>query len=163
MEEPGRLQSMGLLRVRCDWVTSLSLFTFTHWRRKWQPTPVFLPGESLRQRSLVGYSPWGHKESDTTEGRTLSFSLWVCFCFFFCKLKWLYRGFVKQVWDAMLLWFAIFFYSELSKSIHLWNNHHYTNKTNLIIPWENPLFQIAWRWIYGQLNEYRHLKYLNSS
>ena len=35
--------------------------------RKWQPTPVFLPGESHRQRSLVGYSPWGHKELDTTE------------------------------------------------------------------------------------------------
>ena len=46
MEEPGRLQSMGLRRVGHDWVTSLSLFTFMHWRRKWQPTPVFLPGES---------------------------------------------------------------------------------------------------------------------
>ena len=46
MEEPGGLQSMGLLRVRHDWTTSLSLFTFMHWRRKWQPTPVFLPGES---------------------------------------------------------------------------------------------------------------------
>ena len=45
-EEPGRLQSMGLLRVEHDSVTSLSLFTFMHWRRKWQPTPVFLPGES---------------------------------------------------------------------------------------------------------------------
>ena len=37
------------------------------WRRKWQPTPIFLPGESHGQRSLAGYSPWGHKESDTTE------------------------------------------------------------------------------------------------
>ena len=46
IEEPGRLQSMGLLRVRHDWATSLSLFTFMHWRRTWQPTPVFLPGES---------------------------------------------------------------------------------------------------------------------
>ena len=45
-EEPGRLQSMGSLGVGHDWATSLSLFTFTHWRRKWQPTPVFLPGES---------------------------------------------------------------------------------------------------------------------
>ena len=45
-ERPGRLQSMGLLRVGHDWATSLSLFTFMHWRRKWQPTPVFLPGES---------------------------------------------------------------------------------------------------------------------
>ena len=49
MEEPGRLQSMGLLGVYHDWVTSLSLFTFMHWRRKWQPTPVFLPGESQGQ------------------------------------------------------------------------------------------------------------------
>ena len=45
-EEPGGLQSMGSLRVRHDWATSVSLFTFMHWRRKWQPTPVFLPGES---------------------------------------------------------------------------------------------------------------------
>ena len=37
------------------------------WRRAWQPTPVFLPGESHGQRSLVGYSPWGHTESDMTE------------------------------------------------------------------------------------------------
>ena len=37
------------------------------WRRKWQPTPVFLPGKSHGQKSLVGYSPWGRKESDTTE------------------------------------------------------------------------------------------------
>ena len=47
-EEPGRLQSMGSLRVGQDWVTSLSIFTFMQWRRKWQPTPVFFPGESWR-------------------------------------------------------------------------------------------------------------------
>ena len=58
-EEPGRLQSMGSLRAGHDWVTSLSLFTFMHWRRKWQPTPVFLPGESHGWRSLVGCGPWG--------------------------------------------------------------------------------------------------------
>ena len=46
MEEPARLQSVGSLGVRHDCTTSLSLFTFMHWRRKWQPTPVFLPGES---------------------------------------------------------------------------------------------------------------------
>ena len=45
-EEPGGLQPMGSLRVGHDWATSLSLFTLMHWRRKWQPTPVFLPGES---------------------------------------------------------------------------------------------------------------------
>ena len=39
----------------------------THWRRKWHPTPVFLPGKSHGQRSLVGCSPWGRRESDMTE------------------------------------------------------------------------------------------------
>ena len=51
-EEPGRLQSMGSPRVGHDRATSLSLFTFMHWRRKWQPTPVFLPGESQGRGSL---------------------------------------------------------------------------------------------------------------
>ena len=57
-EESGRLQSMGLWRVGQDWATSLSLFTFMHWRRKWQPTPVFLPGESQGWGSLVGCRLW---------------------------------------------------------------------------------------------------------
>ena len=59
-EEPSRLQSMGSLRVGHDWATSLSLFTFMHWRRKWQPTPVFLPGKSQGLGSLVGCCLWGH-------------------------------------------------------------------------------------------------------
>ena len=66
MEEPGGLQSMGSL----SW-TRLSNFTFTfHFHaleKKWQPTPVFLPGESQGQGSLVGCRLWGHTESDTTE------------------------------------------------------------------------------------------------
>ena len=66
-EEPGRLQSMGSRRVGQYWATSLSLFTFMHWRRKWQPTPVFLPGESQGRGSLVGCSPSGWWESDMTE------------------------------------------------------------------------------------------------
>ena len=66
-EEPGRLQSMGSLRVRHDWATSLSLFTFMHWRRRWQPTPVFLPQESQGRRGLVGCRLWGRTESDTAE------------------------------------------------------------------------------------------------
>ena len=44
----------GVARVGHDWATSLSLFTFLHWRRKWKPTPVFLPGESQGRGSLVG-------------------------------------------------------------------------------------------------------------
>ena len=101
MEEPGRLQSMGSLRIRHDWATSLSLITFMHWRRKWQPTPVFLPGESQGRGSLVGCHLWGRTESDTTERLHFHFhhificplimlvlvvwSLQVCF---FSKLLW---------------------------------------------------------------------------
>ena len=47
--------------------TQLSYFTFMHWRRKWQPTPVFLPEESQGWGSLVGCRLWGHTESDMTE------------------------------------------------------------------------------------------------
>ena len=50
----------GALRI-------LVRFTFMHWRRKWQPTPVFLPGQSQEWGSLVGCHLWGHRESDTTE------------------------------------------------------------------------------------------------
>ena len=66
-EEPGGLQSMRLQRVGHDCKTSLSLFTFRHWRRKWQPTPVFLPGESQGRGSLVGCRLRGGTESDMTE------------------------------------------------------------------------------------------------
>ena len=66
-EEPGGLHSMGSLRVGHDWATSLSLFTFMHWSRKWQSTPLFLPGESQGRGSLVGCRLWGRTESDTTE------------------------------------------------------------------------------------------------
>ena len=66
-EEPGGLQSMGSLRVGHDRATSLSLFTFMHWRRKWQPTPVFLPGESQGRGSLVGCHLWDRTELHMTD------------------------------------------------------------------------------------------------
>ena len=66
-EKPGGLQAMGSLRVGHEVATSLSLFTFMHWRRKWQPTPVFLHGESQGQRSLMDCHLRGRTESDTTE------------------------------------------------------------------------------------------------
>ena len=67
MEEPGGLQSMGSWRVGHDWrdwATSLSLFNFLHWRRKCQPTPVFLPEESQGRGSLVG-AIYGVAQSQT--------------------------------------------------------------------------------------------------
>ena len=68
---PGGLSGKGSAcqsrRCRFDpWVGKIP------WRRKWQPTLIFLPGKSHGQRSLVGYSPWGHKESDTTYHEHLS-------------------------------------------------------------------------------------------
>ena len=63
-EEPGGLQSMGSRRVGHDWVTSPSLFTFMHWRRKCQPTPVFLPGKSQGRGSLVA-AIYGVAQSQT--------------------------------------------------------------------------------------------------
>ena len=57
-EEPSRLQSMESRRVGHNRATSLSLLTFMHWREKWQPTPVFLPGESQGQQRLVGCHIW---------------------------------------------------------------------------------------------------------
>ena len=63
-EEPGWLQFMRSRRVGHDWATSLSIFTFMHWRRKWQPTPVFLPGESQGLGSLVDCRLWGLTESE---------------------------------------------------------------------------------------------------
>ena len=62
VKNPTALQKTGF----DPWVRKIS------WRREWLHIPEFLPGESHGQRSLVGYSPWGHKELDTTEGLSLS-------------------------------------------------------------------------------------------
>ena len=67
---PGKSTGVG---CHCHWATSLSLSTFMHWRGKWQPTPVFLPGESHGQRSLAGYSPWGWKSRTWLNAIFLSF------------------------------------------------------------------------------------------
>ena len=66
-QKGGRVPAVGSRRVGHDWATSLSLFTFIHWRRRWQATPVFLSGESQGQGSLVGCRLWGRAKSDTTE------------------------------------------------------------------------------------------------
>ena len=66
-KEPGGLQSMESLGVGHDRATSLSLFTFMHWRRKWQPTPVFCLENPRDRGSLVGCCLWGHTEPDMTE------------------------------------------------------------------------------------------------
>ena len=66
---PGDLPDLGIEPASLLSLPSLALAGafFTTWRRQWQPTPVLLPGKSHGRRNLVGYSPWGRKESDTTE------------------------------------------------------------------------------------------------
>ena len=62
------LVAQTVKRLSTMWETQVrSLGWEVPWRRKWQSTPVLLPGKSHGQRSLVGYSPWGHKQSDMTE------------------------------------------------------------------------------------------------
>ena len=82
MEEPGKLKSMGLLRVRHDWATSVSLITFMHWRRKWQPTPVFLPGESQGREAwwaaVYGSHGVGHDWSDLAAAAAGSWGYPLC-------------------------------------------------------------------------------------
>ena len=94
MKEPGRLQSMGSLGIGHDWATSLSLFTFMHWRRKWQPTPVFLPGESQ------GWGAWWAAVSWVTQSRTqlrrLSSSS--------SKLSYRFQGRIGQLAISNRLW-----------------------------------------------------------
>ena len=89
------------------------------WRRKWQPTPVFLPGKSHRQRSLIGYSPWGRKESDTTEWLHFT-SLHVPYIpgsyaiLFFTALD--FTSITSHIhnWVLFLLWFHLFILSGVS-------------------------------------------------
>ena len=77
-EEPGRLQSMGSLGVGHDWATSLSLFIFMHWGRKWQPTPVFLPGESQGWLMSLGLHRVGHYWSDLAAAADRIGTEWSC-------------------------------------------------------------------------------------
>ena len=105
-EEPGRLQPMGLRRVGHDWATSLSLFPFMHWRKKWQPTPVFLPGESQGWGSLVGCRLWGRIESDTTWSNLAAAAVWILLIFIVC----LCPGFTL---NRALFWCSSFIYSNV--------------------------------------------------
>ena len=86
-EEPGGPQSMVSLRVGQDSATSLSLFNFMHWRRKWQPTPVFLPGESQGWESLMGCRLWGRTESDMTEASQQQQQQYIFKSTIFCSPK----------------------------------------------------------------------------
>ena len=100
-EEPDRLQSMGSLGVGHDWATSLSLFTFMHWRRKWQPTLVFLPRESQGRGAWwaavygVAQSRTGLKRlsSSSSSDMIIMYLIWISFMFFLFPVFWVFEIF----------------------------------------------------------------------
>ena len=100
-EEPSGLQSMGSRGVGHDWATSLSLFTFMHWRRKWQPTPVFLPGESQGRGSLMG-AVYGVAQSRTRLKQFSSSYEITCGQVFFPapQALWVFRGHQHWLWSC---------------------------------------------------------------
>ena len=114
MEEPGGLQSMGSRRVGHKWATSFWLFTFMHWRRKWQPTPVFLPGESQGRGSLVGCRLWirrvGHNWNDLTATATENGNPLQYCC-------------LKNSMDSWAWWVTV---HVLAKVGHNWAQHSYS-------------------------------------
>ena len=91
----------NLSGIQETWVQSLG--QEDPWRRKWQPTPVFLPGESHGQRSQAGCSPWGHKEWDMTEWLTISIEYSsLCYTVEPCWLSTLYI--VICMWNCLSFW-----------------------------------------------------------
>ena len=102
-EVPGRLRSMGSLGVGHDWATSLSLLTFMHWRRKWQPTPVFLPGESQGRGQpgglpSMGLHRVGRDWSDLAAAAAVGDVSSEAFAFKINFLKWAFRSLSQLTW-----------------------------------------------------------------
>ena len=103
-EEPGGLQSTGSLGVGHNWATSLLLFTFMHWRRQWQPTPVFLPGESQGRGSLVGCCLGLHRDRHDWSDLAVA-AAWGCDKLLlqtYQKLP------MKKYFISVILWFSLF-------------------------------------------------------
>ena len=130
MEEPGRLQSMGSLGVGHDWATSLSLFTFMHWRRKWQPTPVFLPGEFQGWGSLVGCRLWGCTESDTTEAAAAAAAAATHSALGCCLSSLLIYS--STIAECMQLSLEVIFIVELSRAVRTFSYAHCTKHQKLL-------------------------------
>ena len=89
-----KLLTKGKVTSGPSWSNRCPLGITSVWRRKWQPTPVLLPGKSHGLRSLVGYSPWGCKESDTTERLHFTFCL---------NHKWFCRSLSHPCWAGHLI------------------------------------------------------------
>ena len=145
-EEPGGLQSMGSLRVGHDWATSLSLFTFMHWRRKWQPTPVFLPGESRGWGSLVGCCLWGRTESDMTEVTWEQQQSICCYVFHFLFEFWFFDISVKIHSNNPRCFYSV----PTARDSSYWHNTYLANLSVITffiqtVP-SRPSHSLGWTW-----------------
>ena len=97
MEEPGGLQSMGSLRIVHDWATSLSLFTFMRWRKKGQPTPVFLPGESQNRGAWWAAVYWVAQSRTRLKWLSSSSSIF--------KYSRIFKTYLlTQMWKSLVAW-----------------------------------------------------------
>ena len=126
MEEPGRLQSRGSRRVGHDRVTLLSLFTFMHWRRKWQHTPVFLPGESQGREAWLA-AVYEVAQSQTWLKRRSSssrkcFNLIICICVYVCMYIYIYI-YISECCYLYLLFKWHVFQIEHDYEIQVQHNH----------------------------------------
>ena len=97
------------------------------WRREWQPTPIFLPGESHGQRSsLVGYSPWGRKESDTTEWLKHTHTHTHTHVLSGKKELASLKGRTVAVWKERDYWFSVHYYKiAIWKQVKSASQHHW--------------------------------------
>ena len=144
-EEPGKLQSMGSLRVGHNWATSLSLFTFMHWRRKWQPTPVFLPGKSQGGRAWWA-TVYGVAQSQTwlkqlSSSSSSSSSMYGCESWIIKKDDcWRTHAFELWCWRRLLRvpWTARRSNSQSKRkstlNIH-WKNWCWSWSSNTLVTW----------------------------
>ena len=128
----------GVTRVGHDWTTSLSLFSFMHWRRKWQPTPVFLPGESQGRASLVGCRLWGRTESDTTEATQQQQQHWPFVC-----LPWknIFSGPLPIFYSDFLYWvvwvlYTFWIVTQAQSCLTLWDSME--KPVTLLCLWNSP-------------------------
>ena len=148
------------------------------WRRKWQPTPVFLPGKFHGQKNLAGYSPWGHIESDTTEQLTLT-DLFIVSVFLLPKFQIPGSGWICLVWDRYLSVKGVIIYGNSWRDMNRHGLWEYSTQVFSIKgnkwrrrQWhplqcsclENPRDGGAW-WaaVYGVTQSWTRLKRLNRS
>ena len=144
-EEPGGLPPMGSHRVGHDWSNLACMHAYMHWRRKWQPTPVFLLGESQGRGSWVGFRLRGCTESETTDATWQHWPLFLIYIymFFFGKL---FRSFADffSYWVICFLiteFSEFFIYSRFNTSIRYVISKHFSQPMTCLFYYPDSVFK----------------------